>query len=116
MVLEHYFFFTQVSWLRLIDGKEESILKGLISTLCCSLYTLIALLTHQGHGRIGGHYFHTGCPYVSPFIHPSVTKTQTRYNASTGARKTKHVLRRTRLDNDHLLAVAWWVTLKSPDL
>ena len=51
-----------------------------------------------GHGRIGGHYIHTGCPYVR--VRTSVTKTT----------YTMHE------NNDHLLAGAWWVTLKSSDL
>ena len=56
------------------------------------------IMTHQGHGRIGGHYFHTGCPYVRH-------KNKTHATTDTMC-----------VDNDYLLAVAWWVTLKSPDL
>ena len=55
-----------------------------------------------GHnrGRIGGHYFHTWCPSVRPSI-----------------QKTKRAATKTmREKNDHLLAVALWVLLYSPDL
>ena len=38
-------------------------------------------LIHQGHGRIGGHYFHTRCPYVRP--------SKTRYNANIGCLENK---------------------------
>ena len=42
-----------------------------------------------GHSRIGGHYFHAGCPSVRP------SQKQKRYNANNGTRKTKYALRRT---------------------
>ena len=51
----------------------------------------VLLIDLPGHGRLGGYNFHAGCPY----IRPSVTKTQTRYNANVGARKTIYALRRT---------------------
>ena len=50
-----------------------------------------------GHGRIGGHYFHALCP--------SVTKIKMRATKDTMCE-----------NDDHLLAGAWWVTLKSSDL
>ena len=62
----------------------------------------------SGHGRIGGHYFHTWCPYV--------TKTNKRATTLTSiwpVNKTTDVLRE---NNENLLAVAWWVILNSPDL
>ena len=37
------------------------------------------------NGRIGGHYFHVGCPSVRQ----SVTQTKSRYNVNLGAWKTK---------------------------
>ena len=61
---------------------------------------IIVLLIRQGHGRIGGHYFHSGCPYVRPSQKQIRTTTDTIMHEN----------------NDHLLAGAWWVTLKSPDL
>ena len=66
-------------------------------------------MTHQGHGRLGGHYFHTGCPS----IHPSVTKMKMPYNANIGPpeNKTHATTNIMCADNDHLLAVAWWVTV-----
>ena len=55
---------------------------------------------------IGGHYIYTLClyvhPSVCPYVRPSVRKTNQGYNA-----KTKYTT---------TLNVAWWVTLKSPDL
>ena len=46
-----------------------------------------------GHGQIGGHYYHAGCPYVRP--------SQKQIHATTD---TMHE------NNDHLLAGAWWIT------
>ena len=68
----------------------------------------VLLLTHQGHGRIGGHYFHTGCPSVRPYV----TKTITRYNTKHWRPENKRsdTTDTMCVDNDHLLAVAWWIT------
>ena len=55
-----------------------SILMYALDIYFCSVMIVlksISLLTHQGHGRIGGHYFHSGCPYVRH-------TTKTRYNAN----------------------------------
>ena len=49
---------------------------------------------------------HTGCPSVR-------LKKQKRATTLTLARATKDSMLE---KNDHLLAGAWWVTLKSPDL
>ena len=54
-----------------------------------------------GHGRLGGHYFHTWCPSVRH------KNTKTRYNARVNTM---------RENNENLLAGAWWVILNSPDL
>ena len=68
------------------------------------------LLTHQAQAVEVVIIFTQG-------VRPSVTKTKMRYNSNIGARKTKRSTTDTIcIDNDHLLAVAWWVTLKSPDL
>ena len=57
---------------------------------------LYLIFDPPGNGRIGGHYFHTWCPYVRP------------------SQKWKCATKDTmRENNDHLLAEAWWVTLKS---
>ena len=58
-----------------------------------------ASIDPPGHGRIGGHYFHTWCPYVRP--------------------KNKKALQfrvPCVLINGHLLAVAWRVIFNSLDL
>ena len=52
-------------------------------------------LDPPGPARIGGHYFHTGCPYVRH-------------------KNNKNTL--LRLKHDTTLHGAWWVTLKSPFL
>ena len=67
-----------------------------------------------GYGWIGANYFHAWCPYVRL----SVTKIKTSCNANVGARKIKYGATTDTFceDNDHLLAVAWWVTLNSLDL
>ena len=65
-----------------------------------------------GHSRIGGHYFHMWCPYVSMSVRLSVRKTKTHYNANV-----KYAIQRAhKRENENLLAVAWWVILNSPDL
>ena len=58
---------------------------------------LLSFIDPPGHGRIGGHYYHTWCP--------SVRKTK---NAATPGT--------TCADNGNLLAVAWWVIFNSLDL
>ena len=47
-----------------------------LSLLQTRLIFIDCCIDPPGHGRIGGHYFHTWCPYVRP----SVTKTK---NATT---------------------------------
>ena len=36
-----------------------------------------------GHGRIGGHYFHTWCPYVRPSVRPYVCPSEKQKHATT---------------------------------
>ena len=61
------------------------------------------------NGRIYDHYFYTWCPSVRP----SEKKTKTRCNANVFSRKTKYSLKMDNMheDNDHLMAVAWWVII-----
>ena len=60
-----------------------------------------------GHCGIGGHHFHTWCPYVHHKNRNALQRSENKMLA------TKNTMRE---NNDHLLAGAWWVTLKSPDL
>ena len=43
-------------------------------------------------------------------------KRATMLTLAPGKQKTRATTDTMCVDNDHLLAVAWWVTLKSPDL
>ena len=57
-----------------------------------------------GHGRLGGHYLHTRCPYVR---HKNNNALQ-RYRRG----QENKILATTdtmRENSDHLLAGAWWV-------
>ena len=76
----------------------------------------VSLFDPPGHGRIGGLYFHTWCPYVRTSV--TKTKKETRYNAKrqrpvNKIRATTDIMREII---DNLLAVAWWVILNSTDL
>ena len=54
---------------------------------------------------------------MSVRLYVRLSEKQKHADANVGAQKTKHALRRTLCENnDHLLAGAWWVTLKSSDL
>ena len=79
--------------------------------LWCPLEMKDYIKTHQGHGRIGGHYFHAWCPYVRP---------KKQKHAATLTLVPENKIRATTdtmcEDNDHLLVVAWWVILNSLDL
>ena len=54
--------------------------------------------------NIGGHYFHTWCPYVNPIKQKQTTN---KIRATTDTM---------RENNKNLSAVAWWVILNSQDL
>ena len=64
-----------------------------------------SLLDPPGHGRIGGHYFHTWCPSVR---HKSKNSLQSLGRGLEN--KTTYTMRE---NNDRLLAVAGWVILNS---
>ena len=55
---------------------------------------------------------------VRLYVCSSVTKTKTHCKVNVGARKTKTRAKTETMcdDNDHLLAVAWWVIFNSLDL
>ena len=82
-----------------------------------NLNAAIPVVDAPGHGRIGGHYFHTWCPYVRTSVRPYV-RTSVRpknKNALQRLRKICDTMGAKREINENLLAVAWWVILNSPD-
>ena len=69
-------------------------------------------LTHQGHVRIGGHYFHAWCLSVCPSENKKCAATLTLMLGKQNTRYDGHH----SWNNDHHLAGAWWVIINSPDL
>ena len=66
------------------------------------LTTALHNLDPPGHGGIGGHYFHVGCPCVRHKIE--------------NALRTKRLTDTMHENNNRLLAGAWWVIFNSPAL
>ena len=102
-------------------GDEKKMIIGVVTKLklfCYCIEEVMSLVRNSvhsyaqnffdppGHGRIGGHYFHAGCPYVRPSQNKNAMLTWCPENKIFATTK----------DNDHLLAGAWWVILNSLDL
>ena len=91
---------------KIIKSSEFSYLPQVRSETVIKQLNFEKLFDPPGHGRICGHYFHARCPYVR---HKN-KQTPVGGGAENKTTDTMHE------NNDHLLATAWWVILKSHDL
>ena len=93
---------------------QNFILRKFTNSIFCTLKNGMEIIIDppRPRGRIGGHYFHTGCrTYVR---HKNTNAVQRKHWLPDN--KTRATTDTMCVDYDHLLSVAWWVTLKSPDL